>query len=442
MWYLVSHESLHGGYEGATRLFFDEHLEPGDLFFDVGAHWGVFALSAATRWPGQMSVVAVEPHPLNAAQLLKSIDANELRGQIELVPAAAGAARGMGILRCVSSMGHTLDANASRPGALALHVPVVPLDDLVFAEPASQGRSVFMKVDVEGYELEVLRGARRLLSSGCVQAIMWEKGDSYRSGAGMEKLGQLVEELRAHGFTLHRFPSTEFGGPLIPFASTLESGNVFALAPGFERRPAYLQPFANRPPFNSVFALPGDPDTRASTTRLLQDVRGSDGARWADPDEILRGAQARARAAATLIPAASRVLDLGAGAMALAKELPAKCAYAPADLVARSDACHVVDLNQRQFPPGRYDVVTMLELLEYVHDVPGLLARARNCAARLILSYQVRGRESVNERRQQGWFNDFSAADIAAMLRRARWRIANQAAHEFGVLFDCHASGG
>ena len=35
-------EMLEGGYEWATRQFFEANLAPGDLFLDVGAHWGVF----------------------------------------------------------------------------------------------------------------------------------------------------------------------------------------------------------------------------------------------------------------------------------------------------------------------------------------------------------------------------------------------------------------
>ena len=440
--YIVVHESFYGGYEATTRLFYDEHLEPGDVFVDVGAHWGVFALSAATRWRGQLAVVAVEPHPLNTVQLLKSLEFNSLGDQIDVVTAAAGAARDMGILRCATSMGHTLDDTAPHAGQVALHVPVVPLDDLVVARQDLRGRRVFMKIDVEGYELEVLQGARQLLASGQVQAIMWEKGISYGSGAGRDKLALLVQELEAHGFSLHRFPSNEFGGPLIPFAPTLETGNVFALAPGFERRAIYAQPFAYQPPFNRLFALPSDPVARARTTHLLQEVRGSDGARWSDAEELIPGAEARAQAAARRIEAGSRVLDLGAGTMALAKVLAPECTYVPADLVARSDDCHVVDVNQGQFPQGRYDVVTLLEVLEYVHDIPPLLERVGSCAERLICSYHVRGHETANERRQHGWFNDFSDGDIARMLAQARWRIVEQAGQEFGTLYSCRAADG
>jgi FkbM family methyltransferase len=435
--YLIEHERLHGGYEAATRLFFDEHLAPGDVFVDVGAHWGVFALSAATRWPGQVAVIAVEPHPQNVAQLLKSVDFNGLGAAVAVVAAAAGAQRGIEALGCATSMGHTLDRSAAHAVTGALSVPVVTLDEVLQARGDLAGRRVFLKIDVEGLELEVLHGARALLSGGRVPAIMWEQGQGYASAAGRGRLKLLLEALQAHGFSLHRFPSTELGGPLVPYAPTLEIGNVFALAPEFECKEAYLLPYAEQPPFNPVFALPADPGTRAETTRLLAEVRGSDGARWADPEELYPGAEARARAAAGLVAAGSRVLDLGAGAMALAQELPPRCTYVAADLIARSDACQVVDLNQGRFPPGRYDVVAMLELLEYIHDVPALLARARESADRLVCTYRVREGEALEARRERGWFNDYGEDEFARILAEAGWRLARRSAHDFGVMFVC-----
>ena len=53
-------ESQHAGFEFATRAFFDRHLMPGDIFLDVGAHFGLYAMSAATLLPGNVKVFAFE----------------------------------------------------------------------------------------------------------------------------------------------------------------------------------------------------------------------------------------------------------------------------------------------------------------------------------------------------------------------------------------------
>jgi hypothetical protein len=252
-------------------------------------------------------------------------------------------------------------------------------------------------------------------------------------------MARLLDEFARLGYRNYRFPSSEFVGPLIPFAPTPEVGNVFALAPGFERLPVYEVPFEPRPPFNMLFATPADPATRARTTELLIAARSSDGARWANPHELIIGAQERALAAAPHIAPGSRVLDLGAGALALKGCLPAGCRYTPADLLARSPDCQVIDLNQQQFPTGEFDCTALLEVLEYVHDPAWLLCRCRESAGRLIFTYHPRGSESLDVRRQQGWFNDLDSQTLEDLLAEAGWQIETQTPLADATMFVCAA---
>ncbi|MEO8631171.1 MAG: FkbM family methyltransferase [Betaproteobacteria bacterium] len=437
--YLVLHEMLFGGFEAVCRQFFDEHLQPGDVFIDVGAHWGVYSLSAATRWPGQIDVLAIEPHPLNVLQLLKSVVFNGVQGSVEIAAVAAGAKTGTLLMRAGSTMGYSLDESVPLDPQTPLRVAVVTLEELIAARPDLAQRRLFLKIDTEGFEYEVILGARRLLESGRVAAVMWEKGTSYAVAPGRDKVRRLMDEFRRFGFTLHRFASTEFGGPLIPFAATAETGNVFALAPGFSRRPLYPQRFDLRPPFNPLFVNPAAPAERAVTTELLQAVRSSDGARWAHPEELKSGADARALVAARYVPSGSRVLDLGAGAMALKRHIASDCSYIPADLIARSTDCLVLDLNQGQFPRGQFDVVALLEVLEYIHDVPALLRYARTAATRLVCSYNPQRDQAVDRRRQQGWFNDHTSVALTELLRQCGWKISEQTAQGACEIFCCIA---
>jgi FkbM family methyltransferase len=433
--YVVAYESLYGGYEAISRKFFDEHLQPGDLFLDIGAHWGIFSLSAATRHPGQVHVLAVEPHPLNVTQLLKSVGVNRLHESIDVVAAAAGDGPGLSRLRMNSTMGHSLDEATPLSPGVALWVPVTTIDDLLAARPELSGRRVLMKIDVEGFEYEVLCGGRRLLQSGRLAAVMWEKGQSYAQPAGHQKLMKLLEEFACYGFRQYRFPSSEFDGPLIPFAPTPEVGNVFALSPGFERKPVYELPVAPRPPFNSLFATPSDPPSRARTTELLMAARTSDGARWADPAELQSGAAERAAVIAPHLPSGVSVLDLGAGALALAPHvLSLGGRYTPADLLRRSADCQAIDLNQSQFPLGNYDIVVLSCLLEYLHDVPAVLNRCRQAAGKAVVIYPARTSEDVSQRRQQGWFNDFNEAELTSPFEQAGWRIESKQATPWGML--------
>ena len=63
--------------------------------------------------------------------------------------------------------------------ARELSVPIVTLDGLLAERPAPQDRRVLIKIDVEGFGPQVTAGARELLQSGRVAALVWENGRAF-----------------------------------------------------------------------------------------------------------------------------------------------------------------------------------------------------------------------------------------------------------------------
>lgn len=439
--YLVRHEVLHEGFERVSRDIIDAHLEPGDTFIDIGAHWGVITLSAITRHPGRIKAIAVEPHPLNVQQLMRAVAANRAGELVEIVPAAAGDKPGLASLSFNSTMGHSLlESDNRRAGVTPLRVPVVTIDQLLAERPDLNGTRLVIKIDVEGFEPEVLAGAKKALESGRVALLVWERGHDYRVAKRREAVDRAVDWLSKLGFEHYALPHAEWGGPLIPLAGDVFLGNVFSFGRGIKKRDTYPQGFAKRPPFNQAFRLDRAPVAMAAATELYLKARGSDGPRWTDPQHLPAGGQERAQAAASLIAPGSNVLDLGCGAMALRTMLPQGCRYTPADLVARSEDTILVDLNQGQFPDGKFDVAVLLNVLEFVHEPAKLLAKCRQAAGTLVLSYHVDGGGDKRARRESGYFNDLSESQLQAMLKQAGWRVDMSGRSGATLLLRCVAA--
>jgi FkbM family methyltransferase len=131
-------------------------LRPGDTVVDVGAFVGLYSVAVARRLGPGGRVVAFEPDPDSFALLAEHVRLNGVERRVELVRAAVGERRGE-----VPFLGGRLSESRvlGGPAPTAGRVLCVTLDE------ALEGRRVdVLKVDVEGYEGHVLKGARRILS--------------------------------------------------------------------------------------------------------------------------------------------------------------------------------------------------------------------------------------------------------------------------------------
>ena len=228
------------GFEFAIRRFLDVHLQSDDVFIDVGAHWGIHSLTAATVLPGQVSVLAIEPFPENHARLRSWIDDNQLDADIEVVATAIGDREGAAKLWVSgSSMGHTLRTDAGPSGSATIDVGVTTVDRLVAERAHLHWRRVILKIDVEGCELEALTGARELFSSGNIAAVIWEKARFFEPAVQERRDDAIFDFLNARGFAHFRIEDENLGGRLLALEGKEALCNVFSLAPGFDRQERY-----------------------------------------------------------------------------------------------------------------------------------------------------------------------------------------------------------
>lgn len=217
------------------RRFYAQFIGPGDLCFDIGAHVGnrLFVWSQLGA-----RVVGVEPQPLCLALLRRWYGR---RPQVTLVDAAIGAARGEETL-WVSPDTPTV-TTLSQPWIRAVQqtdsfagvawepgttVTVITLDDLI----ARYGEPAFCKIDVEGYELEVLRGLSLPLAALSFEYIAAARSMAVDCIDRLEELGDYRYNWSVG--EQHRWQSAEWLSPaamrerLASFSADAGSGDIYA----------------------------------------------------------------------------------------------------------------------------------------------------------------------------------------------------------------------
>ena len=151
----ANHGCWLGSYEIAQHRAFAEEIRPGQVVYDLGANVGFYTLIAARRAGSTGRVVAFEPLERNLRYLRRHLAVNGVTNTTVVAAAVSGTA---GVAGLDASRGPSM-ARLSRQRADS--VEVVTLDHVARARRLPDPN--VMKIDVEGGELDVLRGGEQLL---------------------------------------------------------------------------------------------------------------------------------------------------------------------------------------------------------------------------------------------------------------------------------------
>lgn len=187
-----------GAHESALIRYITRCLQPGDWAIDAGANVGLLASAMASAVGKDGSVWAVEPFPRNVARLEALKASNDL-SQLTILPVALSATDSTGRLKVSAERGGSGWGSFVAPWAKdeSIEVPTVPLDRLT--EEAPRGRVLrLIKVDVEGFEAEVLAGAEQTLAKWRPNVIC-EFHDPLLRAAGSSS-EELFSAFREHGY--------------------------------------------------------------------------------------------------------------------------------------------------------------------------------------------------------------------------------------------------
>jgi FkbM family methyltransferase len=158
----VEHELYYKGtYEKATMHVIKTILNQGDTCVDVGANIGVVSLYSSLCVGPSGKVLAFEANPATVTLLMENIELNKFTN-IEIFEFALGAEDGKGEIypeTVKHNRGAASMVKRDGQGTLKYDIVIKKLDDVI-----GDIKPKVIKIDVEGWEVEVLKGCRRLLS--------------------------------------------------------------------------------------------------------------------------------------------------------------------------------------------------------------------------------------------------------------------------------------
>jgi hypothetical protein len=144
--------------------------------------------------------------------------------------------------------------------------------------------------------------------------------------------------------------------------------------------------------------------------------------KWADLSHDKSAAwMPRAQLAARMLGDVQSVTDIGCGHMGLKQFLPG-VRYVPVDCVRRDDETIVVDLNKEPAPTTGTEAVTLLGVIEYLHDAPKLLGDLARSYATILVTYNCYEHRKPADRNK--WSNGFTAGDLMHIFSTAGLSVA------------------
>ncbi len=149
-------------YENELELLFRESVDVDYTLLDCGANYGYWSVLVSSKPFGSHKAIAIEPSGQNFPKLANNAEINGNR--FEVMKCAIGAARGTARL---SGTKHEALSIAGG-GAGGEEVPVVALDNLIDDGKISASGKFLIKLDVEGVEIEAIKGGTRLLRGDSV----------------------------------------------------------------------------------------------------------------------------------------------------------------------------------------------------------------------------------------------------------------------------------
>jgi FkbM family methyltransferase len=170
-----------GTYEAGTLSFIENHLNEGDCFVDIGANIGLMSLTASKCVGDSGVVVSCEPNPSTIEILERNLSLNKSKN-ITIVKKAIGSTQSTAMIYPnwhINRGGASLIRKGNNEQGV--EVEVTTLDNLI---DELKLKPKMLKIDVEGFEFEVLKGATELILGNTPPIIIIEISSERQTAGG------------------------------------------------------------------------------------------------------------------------------------------------------------------------------------------------------------------------------------------------------------------
>jgi FkbM family methyltransferase len=182
-------------YEPETFAFFRENVKKGDVVLDIGGHIGLFAVVTGRLVGDSGKVYSFEPTPFTRGVLKEVVELNELSDTVEVRSEAVSSKRGETVFfdtgDTISNANSLVKTERSKK---EIPITLISVDEFV-EEKGIQPNC--LKIDVEGVELDVLRGARKtFIEHRPVARLGLHPPFITQNGQSLGEIWEILEEYR------------------------------------------------------------------------------------------------------------------------------------------------------------------------------------------------------------------------------------------------------
>ncbi|XUM20822.1 FkbM family methyltransferase [Bradyrhizobium oligotrophicum S58] len=228
-------------YEDELELLFLGTVDVDYTFIDGGANYGYWSVLVSSTPYGAHKAIAIEPSSANFAKLANNARINA--GRFEVMKCAIGACRGTAYLTGTKHEAFSIAGDA----AGGEQVPVMALDDLIDDGKVAASGKYLIKLDVEGVEIDAIKGGARLLATDSM-ILCEEHGQDRNHTVSRYILDQTPMQLMVYDPASGRFETVTELSILDRIKASAHVGyNVFGTASAFwQNRVAALNANAAR----------------------------------------------------------------------------------------------------------------------------------------------------------------------------------------------------